>query len=333
MPDADMAPSVLKAFQMYADGKTLAEIAATTHITAAKNGLSTLLRNRAYLGERIYNTTRRASMQEKKYKRLKNKADDFVITHGTHEAIVPEDLFYRVQAILDQRRPKMGQRKQSPNNYTLSGILWCKEHDVPYTGHTTGTTYYYACKKRKELGRKSVPCPWMKKDNAEKYVIDILKTKIFTRKLIREGLEQLQKENALARKQDDTEIKATAAQIADIELKLSRIWQTVEKGVPAPDALIEQRNKELTDQRIRFAELEKQRDQALKIPAVTDAAVADVMLKLQTVLETTDPRELKAIISRFIEKIEISGNTATFFYTFGEAKKEIVPTDGDPEGI
>jgi site-specific DNA recombinase len=63
--DADKAPLVLKAFEMYAEGHTLAEIATDTHITAAKNGLSTLLRNRAYLGERIYNTTRRASLQEK----------------------------------------------------------------------------------------------------------------------------------------------------------------------------------------------------------------------------------------------------------------------------
>jgi hypothetical protein len=78
---------------------------------------------------------------------------------------------------------------------------------------------------------------------------------------------------------------------------------------------------------------EKNSNQALKIPAVTDAAVAEVLLKLQTMLETTDPRELKAILSHFIEKMEISGNKATFIYTFTEPKTEIVSSNGDPEGI
>jgi len=334
VPDADMAPSVKKAFQMYADGKTLVEIVEATQLVAAKNGLSTLLRNRAYLGERIYNTTRRASLQDKKYKRIKNNPDDFVIVHGTHEAIISEDLFYRVQTLLDQRRPKRtGRQLLSPKNYILSGLLWCKEHDVAYAGNTTGQTCYYACGMRKKLGKSRVSCSWLKKEEAEAFVLNILKTKIFTRKLIREGLEALQKENTKARQIDDTELKETAAQIADIELKLARIWQMVEKGVTAPDTLISQRNKELSNLKVRYAELERQRDQALKIPVVTDAAVADVMLKLQTMIEVTDPKELKAILAHFIERIEISGEKATFNYTFGEAKIENVSVAGDPEGI
>jgi hypothetical protein len=58
-----------------------------------------------------------------------------------------------------------------------------------------------------------------------------------------------------------------------------------------------------------------------------------MILKVHKILETPDPHELKLILSHFIEKIEIAGDTATFFYTFGEINKEIVPTNGDPEGI
>jgi site-specific DNA recombinase len=335
VPDSDMAQSVLKAFQMYAEGKTLAEIAEATKITAAKNGLSTLLRNRAYLGMRIYNTTRRRSLQEKKHFREKNNPDDMVIVHHDHDAIVPEELFYRVQARIDQRRPKIGQRKTSPNNYILSGILWCKEHDVPYAGHTTGTAYYYACQLRKKLGKKSVNCLWLKKEEAETFVLNILKTKIFTRRLIREGLEHLQKENAKARQQDDTELSATKAKIADAELKVSRLIKAITSGVEASavEGAINGFNQELQGLRIHLTELEKQRDRAMKIPAITDANVVDVMLKLQTMLETTDPKELKTILSHFIEKIEIDGKKATFYYTFTEPRNEIVLTTGDPEGI
>jgi hypothetical protein len=143
----------------------------------------------------------------------------------------------------------MGQRKQSPNNYLLSGILWCKEHDVPYAGHTTGTAYYYACQLRKKLGKQNISCPWLKKDEAETFVLNILKTKMFTRKLVREGLEHLKKENAISRQQDDTELKETLLKISDTELKLARIWQMVESGIEQATAQerINQRNKELLD--------------------------------------------------------------------------------------
>ncbi len=147
----ETAPQVRRAFEMYAEGRTLANIAQETQVVAAKSGLSTLLRNRAYLGERIYNTTRRRSLQEKKYFRTKNNPDDFVVVHGTHAPIVGEDLFYQVQSILSSRRPKMGQRRHSPNDYVLSGLLWCKEHDVPYAGHTTGTAVILLLRNAQEV--------------------------------------------------------------------------------------------------------------------------------------------------------------------------------------
>ena len=85
--------------------------------------------------------------------------------------------------------------------------------------------------------------------------------------------------------------------------------------------------------KMRHADLEKQRDRALKIPAVTDAAVDDVRARLGTVLETTEPRELKAILAHFIERVEVEGRRATFYCTFAEPKGEIVSVAGDPEGI
>ncbi len=71
--------------------------------------------------------------------------------------------------------------------------------------------------------------------------------------------------------------------------------------------------------KVRDTELEKIREWALRIPAVTDAGVADISMKLQTLLETTEPRELKVILMRIFEMVEIAGNTMTFLYTFGES--------------
>jgi hypothetical protein len=163
-PDPVLAPKVCQAFEMSAGGKTNVEIVESTKIVAAKNGLTTLLRNRAYIGERIYNTTRRASLSEKKYHRLRNASDAIIILADSHPPIVSRELFDRVQATLDRKRPKrLGQRKYSRHEYILSGLLWCKEHDAPYTGHTNGERLYYACANRLRFGMKLSPCPWLKR--------------------------------------------------------------------------------------------------------------------------------------------------------------------------
>jgi site-specific DNA recombinase len=333
--DADMAPSVVKAFELYAQGKTMAEIAEATHIAAAKSSLSTLLRNRAYLGERIYNTTRRASLQEKKYHRVKNKPDDFVMVQGTHDALVSQDLFYRVQALLDHRRPKrQGRQTFRARDYTLSGLLWCSEHDVAYVGQSNGALSYYACGMRNKLGKDKASCPWMKKEIMEAFVLDTLRTRIFNRKVVREGLEALQADNTRARQQDDSQLKGTEASIAETKVKISRLIKAIEQGVDvaAVQPAINAAHRELEGQQLAYAELEKQRERALKIPVVTEAAVTEVLTNLKAVLDTTEPKELKAIVGRFIERIEIAGTKATFKYTFGESATENYASQWRPRG-
>jgi len=71
-----LASNVRQAFEMCAQGRTNVEIVEATHIVTAKTRLSTSLRNRAYLGERIYNTTRRASLSEKKTLRIGNTPNE-----------------------------------------------------------------------------------------------------------------------------------------------------------------------------------------------------------------------------------------------------------------
>jgi hypothetical protein len=82
----------------------------TTKIVSA-NGLSTLLRNRAYLGERIYNSTRRT---DKKTIRLRNDDKEIVRIVDSHPAIIPKELFDRVQIILDHKKPKVGRQTADP---------------------------------------------------------------------------------------------------------------------------------------------------------------------------------------------------------------------------
>ena len=61
--------------------------------------------------------------------------------------------------------------------------------------------------------------------------------------------------------------------------------------------------------------------------------VDDVHRRMPAMLDTTDPKELKAILAHSIERIEVAGAQATFCYTFAEPKAEFMPSTGDPEGL
>lgn len=319
VPDIETYPKVLRAFEMYAEGKTHVEIIEATKIVANKSSLSTLLRNRAYLGERIYNTTRRASLQDKKYKRIKNKPDDFVIVHGTHDAIVPEDLFYRVQAILDARKPnKTGRIRTSPRHYVLSGLLWCGEHNESYAGYTTGQNDYYACALRRKQGKKACACPLYKKDALERFIIDNLKTDVFTRERIKAGLDYLAAERAKNAAEDSTEITTTRADLAQTELELDRFYTAIKKGLDAE--LLQKPMAELKDKKLaltkKLADLEAQAQKARRIPEATDKMVTQIMTTIHNMLETTDPDELKVALAHFIDRIELRGEEIEIAYAF-----------------
>ena len=334
--DPVLAPRLMQAFEMCAEGKTNVEIVEATKIVAAKNGLSTLLRNRAYIGERIYNTTRRASLSEKKTRRLKNTPESFIIITDSHPPIVSKELYDRVQAILESKRPKrLGQRKHSPHDYILSGLLWCKEHNSPYTGHTTGERYYYACATRKKLGKKLSPCPWLKKEAIEKFILENLKENVITRDTVRQGLKFLQAEEARNHHEDDTEEKEVQTRIAQANLEKGRLEAAVKGGV-IYEAFADSINElHLRIQKLnkRLAEIEKERERALKLPAITDAMVDDILLKVHAMLDLADRRELKAALSHFIERIEIYRQDVTIEYTFKKPTTANVSTVGDPGGL
>lgn len=332
-PDINISPKVKKAFEMCAEGKTNVEIVQATKIVSAKNGLSTLLRNRAYLGERIYNTTEPA---DKKTVRLKNPDSEWVVVLNSHPAIVSQELFDKVQAVLDRKKPKRpGRQLISPRDYILSGLLWCKEHQCTYAGHTTGTNCYYACALRKKLGKRLIPCPWLKKEAIERFILNNLKSQIFTREVIRQGLKQLQEEEARNKREDDTEVNDIRQKMSQIDIELERIRKAVLDGVREEFFTndVNQRLEKKTQLDRRLTEIEAERQRALKLPEIGEATVNDMLGKVHAMLELTDPRELKIALSHFIDRIEISGNEVSIFYSVAKPVTQIVPVTGDPGGI
>jgi hypothetical protein len=266
-----------------------------------------MFRNRAYLGERIYNTTRRT---DQKSIRLKNPEEDIVRTLNAHPAIISQEIFDKVQQVLRSKQPRRGQLKYTKRDYILSGLLWCGEHNCLYTGHTNGQNAYYACAERKKTTKTDIPCSYLKKEEFEQQVLDSLREKVFTRERIKAGLEWLVKEGSLNQKEDNTERDRLLKQIKQVDIELERLYKVIAAGADA-EALAKPINERMEQKRQlqkTLVEIARNKELEIKLPQITDDIVTEVQKKVQAVLDQTDRRELKTALARFIERIEITGD-------------------------
>ena len=233
--DPDGAAVVREIFEMYASGKTVAEI--TKYLNAKqvktsqgkefnKNSLHRLLRNKRYIGYYIYKDTE---------------------TPGGMPRIIEDELFQRVQHILD-RNKKAPARSRGREEYLLTTKLfcgYCREMMTGYGGTgKSGTAYrYYACKSaKKKVCRKKV----VNKQKIEDRVV------LECRKLLTDSnIEKIALAVAAACEADydSSAIKRIKAAIQEADAAIENLWKALERG-QAVDMIterIEKRKREKDD--------------------------------------------------------------------------------------
>ena len=322
-PDPETAPAVKRAFEMCANGATGPEIIKATGIVTSPSSLVSLFRNRAYLGERIYNVMKQ--VDGKTRRRTNTKNEDIIRKENAHEAIISPELFNQVQEALERKQPhKAGKVLRAKQTYILTGLLWCKEHQSPYTGNTNAKLNYYVCGAKHKLGNKIAPCRTVKKEPIEEFILRNLKTHIFTDKRIRAGLEYLAKEQVKNKQEDDRERKEILARINQAEVELRRFYDAIAAGVN-PENLaqpIEERSAQKNKLSMQLAEIDRQHEIDLKIPDITDAMVGSIKNKITEMLAAS-PEEIKALLPQFVEKIELDGNVANISYAVSDEQKVV----------
>ena len=160
--DPVKAPVILEIFKLYDEGSTMLDIVNQLNERGLRsawggafslNNISHILKNRRYIGEYRYR--------------------DIVHKNGI-PAIVPDDLFERVQERMAKNKRAPGRRK-AEDDYLLTTKIFCG-HDGVFmagesgTSHTMKTYRYYRCvntKKKKLCDKKPI-----KKDFIENLVIN-----------------------------------------------------------------------------------------------------------------------------------------------------------------
>ena len=245
--DPETAPLVVEIFERYSEGATVRSIIEDFNsrgLTTKRskpfnmNSFNALLKNRKYIGEYSY--------------------QDVVIPGGV-PAIVPEDLFYRVQQRMEKnkRAPAMAKARE---DFLLTTKLFCGKCERMMVGesgksHTGAMHYYYKCgnaKRKKGCDKKAV-----KKDWIERAVVRLTMERVLNKEKISRIIDAL----LAMQEREDVTIPALRRQLAETEKGIENMLNAIQQGIFTVST--KQRLEELEKQRedlsisIKTAELQK----------------------------------------------------------------------------
>ena len=297
--DPEGAAIVREIFEMYASGKTVAEI--TKYLNSKrvktslgkefnKNSLHRLLRNKRYIGYYIYKDTE---------------------TPGGMPRIIEDELFERVQHILE-RNKKAPARSRGKEEYLLTTKLfcgYCREMMTGYggTGKSGKAYHYYACNnfKRRKCKKKVV-----RKEKIEDRVA------LECRKLLTDrNIERIAAAVADVCKtdQDTSAIKRIKAAIQEADTAIENLWKALERG-QAVDMIterIEKRKQEKAELQGQLA-VEMGKQVTLTAPQVRSFLYA---LKCGDI---DDENTRRGIINIFLRAVYLYDDRMTLFFNGGE---------------
>ena len=218
--DPTTAPLVVEVFERYADGKTVRSIVEDFNARGLRtkkgqpfniNSFSSLLKNRKYIGEYRY--------------------QDVVIEGGV-PAIIPEDLFNRVQERMEKNRhaPAMAKAKE---DYLLTTKLFCGKCERIMVGesgtsNTGAMHYYYKCggaKRLKDCDKKAVRKDWI-----ERVVVHLTMQRVMDEEKINRLIDAI----LVMQEQEDTTTPALRSQLAETESAISNLLKAIEQGIFTP---------------------------------------------------------------------------------------------------
>lgn len=282
--DEDEAVIVREIFERYGKGETVADIIKDLNARQIKtslgrdfnkNSLHRLLRNKRYIGTYLY------------------KGEE---TPGGMPRIVSDDVFERVQKILDKNKAAPA-RSRGKEEYLLTTKLfcgYCREMMTGYggTGKSGKAYHYYACKNaKKHLCQKKV----VDKTRIEDMVVAACRQMLTDSNIqrIAEAIEAVFKNEY-----DSSAVKRIKAAIQETDAAIENLWQALEKG-QGVDTIMERINKRQEEK----AELEAKLALENKKERIISAQEVTHFLSVLQKSNFNDPLNRRAVINIFLNKI------------------------------
>ena len=288
--DETTAPAVVKIFEMYASGSTMADISrylnahgvkTRSGVFFNKNSLQSVLKNRRYLGIYTY------------------KGNETV---GGMPRIIEDDLFYRVQEQMERNKKNFGGTR-SKQDFLLTHKLQCGHCGAFMVGDggtsRNGTKYhYYSCKnaKVKKCGKT-----WVTKRVIEDAIVKASRQVIQTD----EGIDLIA-QKIVAAYQDGNNVNILEnleKKLGDNERSIKNLLLIVEKGGDFKD--IKNRLDELkTEKEMLKQEIEVEQ-KALALTEMATEPHIKFFLKSLRKGDAQNDKDRKGLIAIFVNRADL----------------------------
>ena len=304
--DPHTAPVVLESYIRYDQGATMKEVMeymagnGFTTVRGRKidlNFIARMLKNRKYIGEYSYR---------------------HIVTPGGIPAIVPQDLFARVQQRLEQNR-KAPARHKAEDDYLLTTKLFCGTCGAMMVGES-GTSaskgrkyHYYRCVNTKKHKTCNAKHKSVRKIPLENAVVNATMVKVMDDHFVEYIADRVME----LQSQESSELPTLRQQLAETERGIENMLNAIQMGII--NASTKQRLDEL-EERKKDIELRIIQEE-IKKPLLSREDVTFFICKFRK-LNINDLDERRRLIDSFVNSVTIFDDhiLITFNYRDGETR-------------
>ncbi|MCS1351690.1 recombinase family protein [Mechercharimyces sp. CAU 1602] len=287
----------------------------------SRKTVADVLKNEAYTGKVVYNKTTQKRVRDyedgtqgkKKWKRIINDPDEWVIVSDAHEAIIDKETFNRAKEI----RSKRVTREVAPNAYhPLTGILFCNKCGgrmmCQKRSHLSKEYRYYICQTYHIYGRAYCKQANINGEVLEKKVIDALT------KRLQIVFEELKSQDYISRK--PSKVKGTEKEVKELDLRIDKLNKDHADLYFERENMNQEQYRYLT-KRIK-SEMDKLIDQKKHLEVSLSKARDDDSRSDELIerideyfkMNITDKKQLRTYLHLFIEKVVSDNNEIEIYY-------------------
>lgn len=269
------------------------------------NGIKQILDNPIYIGKIRFN-----QVVDWNEKRRSGKNANYILADGEHETIITQEQWDKVQHIRQKRSVKPS---RSSEPYILSGLLKC-----PVCGHgmvpsrskgSSGQTYrYYTCGEYHNKGKQACRPNSIRADKAEKQVFEELTRIVSQPTVLREIIEETNKQRVHSTEPIQEEIKLIQNKINKLTNHIDKLMNALLDGdipqdIVKPKLVSTQEQKDQLEKRLETlgAELEESNTTPIDYDSLKQ-----LLEDFKQLLTQVAPEEQKLLLRSIIKDIQVS---------------------------
>jgi site-specific DNA recombinase len=231
-----------------------------------------------------------------------------VLHEGSHEALISEDLFGKVQEIAKERTEEViGRRWHNGDECLLSGVLKCARCKGAMFGASTHKKRrrfrYYICSTRKN--KRDCDQDYVRADHLESAILQDIQSMLRDEQLMARIWEDANRKLEAEKPNVEKEIQNIEAQILETHTRLDRYFAAFESGAMKPEAC----NEKVQGLRGRLEQLESQKGtleasrQQLELPPIDRELLEHLLQQFESVFASGTNAQKKHLLHQLVKKV------------------------------